>query len=325
MKPITCYPHTAAGFPALLSLNDFGLNNNLEQFLQWFTENRPDIDALVHEVGGVLIRNTGINNDQDFTSFVQVAIKDKALDYVSGNSPRMKLGGGVYTSTEFAADREIPIHNEMSYAADWPGKIYFCSIIPAATGGETPLANSHNIYQDLPEHIRNAFEQKQVAYIRNLHSGNGIGASWMDTFETDSRDQVSAVLRQSGTEFAWKSDGALWMRQVRPAIINHPRWNKKIWFNQVDEFHPSSNGEELYEAMLDLYGGDSSQFPMYAQFGDGTEIPMEYLNTVRTVIRNNTVSFPWQKGDIMYLDNIMLGHGRMPFTGERRTLVAMSK
>jgi hypothetical protein len=35
-------------------------------------------------------------------------------------------------------------------------------------------------------------------------------------------------------------------------------------------------------------------------------------------------SFNWQRGDVMVVDNVLATHGREPFTGERRILVAMS-
>jgi hypothetical protein len=164
-----------------------------------------------------------------------------------------------------------------------------------------------------------------VAYIRNLHGGIGIGASWQQTFETDSRETVTALLQQEDITYEWKADGSLWMKEVRPAILEHPVSKCKVWFNQADEFHPSSNGTELYEAMLLLYNQDINNFPMYATFGDGSAIPLDYLETIRQVIRENIVKFPWQKGDLLLLDNLMIGHGRMPYTGQRRTLVAMSK
>jgi alpha-ketoglutarate-dependent taurine dioxygenase len=32
----------------------------------------------------------------------------------------------------------------------------------------------------------------------------------------------------------------------------------------------------------------------------------------------------WSKGDVLMLDNITVAHGRQPFTGSRRILVAMA-
>ncbi|MFA0963361.1 TauD/TfdA family dioxygenase [Roseivirga sp. BDSF3-8] len=315
---------TKENLPHSLDLEEMGVKD-LNTFLQWYEENQETLQDLLNQYGGLLLRDTYIRQDDDFAQFSEIASKGSQLNYASGNSPRSKVLKGVYTSTEFPADRTIAIHNELSYTSSWPAKIYFCSILPAETGGETPLANSRMIYENLPEYIRNEFEQKGVAYIRNLHGGNGVGVSWMDTFETTDPAEAEDMMRNAGMEFRW-TDGTdnLWIRDVKDAVITHPVHGCKVWFNQADEFHPSSNGVEMYQAMLTLYGGDTSQFPLYAQFGDGTDIPLEYLDTIRKVIDDCIVTFPWQKGDLLLLDNIMVGHGRRPFTGKRRTLVAMS-
>ena len=37
------------------------------------------------------------------------------------------------------------------------------------------------------------------------------------------------------------------------------------------------------------------------------------------------VSFPWQHGDVLLVDNVLTAHGRNPFRGERKLLVAMGE
>ncbi|MDE5086943.1 MAG: TauD/TfdA family dioxygenase [Trichodesmium sp. St16_bin2-tuft] len=36
----------------------------------------------------------------------------------------------------------------------------------------------------------------------------------------------------------------------------------------------------------------------------------------------NAELFSWQEGDIVILDNYRMGHGRLPFTGERKVYIA---
>jgi len=36
------------------------------------------------------------------------------------------------------------------------------------------------------------------------------------------------------------------------------------------------------------------------------------------------VDVDWRTGDVLLVDNVLLAHGRRPFTGDRRVLVAMS-
>jgi len=40
-------------------------------------------------------------------------------------------------------------------------------------------------------------------------------------------------------------------------------------------------------------------------------------------LRAETVTFSWQRGDVLVLDHMLTAHGRRPFTGDRRVLVAM--
>lgn len=38
----------------------------------------------------------------------------------------------------------------------------------------------------------------------------------------------------------------------------------------------------------------------------------------------STHTFAWRRGDVMVVDHVLSTHGREPFTGERRILVAMA-
>ena len=65
--------------------------------------------------------------------------------------------------------------------------------------------------------------------------------------------------------------------------------------------------------------------PRNALYGDGAPIADAELDAVRAAIRSSTVSFPWQRGDILILDNMLVAHGRHAFSGERRIVVAMAR
>lgn len=64
------------------------------------------------------------------------------LEYTYRLTPRTKLGGKIYTATEYPADQFIPLHNENAYAETWTQKIMFFCVIQEKTGGETPIADS---------------------------------------------------------------------------------------------------------------------------------------------------------------------------------------
>ena len=59
-------------------------------------------------------------------------------------------------------------------------------------------------------------------------------------------------------------------------------------------------------------------------FADGSPIPGTIFYHIMDTLDANTIAFPWQKGDILVLDNVLSMHGRATFTGKRRVLTAMT-
>lgn len=48
------------------------------------------------------------------------------------------------------------------------------------------------------------------------------------------------------------------------------------------------------------------------------------VEAILTVYRQVQVSFPWQRGDVLMLDNLLVAHSRNPFVGPRKIIVAMA-
>ncbi|NET49525.1 MAG: TauD/TfdA family dioxygenase, partial [Merismopedia sp. SIO2A8] len=49
------------------------------------------------------------------------------------------------------------------------------------------------------------------------------------------------------------------------------------------------------------------------------------LDEIREVYQQASVSFLWQEGDVLLLDNMLVAHGRKPFVGTRKIVVAMAE
>jgi hypothetical protein len=65
--------------------------------------------------------------------------------------------------------------------------------------------------------------------------------------------------------------------------------------------------------------------PTNTYYGDGSPIEAAVLDVLRDIYRAEAVSFPWQEGDILMLDNMLAAHGRSPYSGPRKILVAMTE
>lgn len=79
----------------------------------------------------------------------------------------------------------------------------------------------------------------------------------------------------------------------------------------------------MREAMLQAF--EEEELPRNAYYGDGSSIETSVLDEIREVYQRASVSFPWQEGDVLLLDNMLVAHGRKPFVGTRKIFVAMTE
>jgi len=287
---------------------------------EWVRASRNRVEQRLLAHGALLFRGFGVTSAADFERVARAFTED-LLDYIEGSSPRTMLTDKVYTSTEYPPEYSISLHNELSYAHRWPGKLFFFCQTPASRGGETPLADGRHILKLLPPPVLHRFASKGVRYLRTMHDGRGPGLSWPTVFETTDRTAIEAYCREGGIDADWLPDGWLRTSQVRPAVIRHPGTGEQVWFNQADQWHPSNLGADLDAAISSV--SQPSEMPLYAEFGDGTPIDPADLDAVRRAADAASTSFPWAAGDVLVIDNTMVLHGRLPFSGPRRVLVSM--
>ncbi|MFD4941301.1 TauD/TfdA family dioxygenase [Streptomyces sp. NPDC058239] len=279
-----------------------------------------DVTELLTREKAVVFRGFGTSAESASYDMAADLLLPNRLAYVHGNSPRTKVGRNVYTSTEYPAEFEISMHNEMSYSHTWPRRILFCCAYPAATGGATPVLDGALWLASLDPEVRVAFASG-VRYTQNLHDGMGFGKSWQATFETEERDEVEAFLDGTGAQWRWAADGSLRIGRTAPATVEHPVTGTEVWFNQADQWHPAGVGEEaaLLAEML-----PEEELPQSVCFADGSPIPAEYITHIQETGLRQAVDVDWRRGDLLLVDNVAAAHGRRPYTGERRVLVAMS-
>lgn len=287
---------------------------------EWAAAHADRLSALIDEHGAVLLRGFDVPDRSDFEAFV-AELHPSLAEYDDGHTPRSAVGGGVYTSTEYPASQTIEQHSEMSYSRSAPQRVFFHCRRPATSGGATPIADNRRMLECLPELVRNAFLARRVRYLRNYY--DGIGLPWQRAFQSDERSVVERRLRHDRIEFEWSSGGGLRLRHDGPAVIRHPRTGKLVWFNQAHAFHTSSLPPGVRESVVATYGEEGA--PNHALFGDGSPIPNQMLAAVRRAYDEVKVEFPWQRGDILALDNVLVSHGRTPYGGEREVLVAMAE
>jgi hypothetical protein len=270
--------------------------------------------------GAVLLRGFAVFDAGQFEDSVRPLLGE-LMDYVEGASPRIELSPGVYTSTEYAPDQTVALHNELSYSHAWPGLVAFCCLQPAADGGATPIADSRAVLRRLSPELVERF-RGGVRYVRHMHSGKGAGVGWKTVFGTDDKEAAEQYCAEAGIDYEWLPGDTLKTSQVRPATAVHPETGEASWFNQAHQWHPSNAGPETEQALREVFG---DRLPMNVTFGAGDEIGPDDLAEIRQAYAAERIEFPWEQGDVMVVDNMLTAHGRTPFRGERRVVVAMGR
>jgi hypothetical protein len=294
-------------------------NNKELNLIEWLKENKLSIETCLHKSGGILFREFGLYSVSEFNKVVQ-SICPNLLDYVYRSTPRTKLGGKIYTATEYPSDRVIPMHNENSYSKNWPEKIFFFSIIVAYEGGETPIADSRKVYNKIDKTVREKFEKKGVLYVRNYT--RGIDLSWQEVFQTENKDEVNEFCKNHGIETIWNNQGPeLTTKQICQPTYVHPITKDSVWFNQAHLFHSSALEDRDRLSLIQELGEEN--LPRNTFYGDGKPIELHVLEHIRNIYEEEKIKFKWQKGDILMLDNVLTAHGRETFKGERKIAVAM--
>jgi alpha-ketoglutarate-dependent taurine dioxygenase len=287
----------------------------------WLGGNRQMLDRLLLEHRALLLRGFDIRTPDEFERLIKATSDGEMLEYKDRSSPRHEVLNRVYTSTDYPADQTIFPHNEGTYWQAWPLRLYFCCAHAPAEGGETPIADTRNIYRRLDPALRERFREKKVLYVRNYN--DGFGLTWQNVFQTDDREVVNDYCRRNDIEVEWKAGDRLKTRTVRQAIATHPMTGEEVWFNHATFFHVTTLAPSVREALLSEFAEED--LPTNTYYGDGTPIEPSALDELRALYLQEKIVFPWQEGDVMLLDNMSVAHGREPFAGFRQVLAGMAE
>jgi alpha-ketoglutarate-dependent taurine dioxygenase len=290
------------------------------ELASWAREHRGQLEDLLREHRALLFRGFEVPEMTDFEAFVAATSSSPPLEYKDRSTPRYSVGTSSYISTIYPREQSIHMHNESSYSPNWARNIYFHCRIAADRGGQTPIADVRRVYQRLDPALRQPFEERGILYVRNYN--RGFGMTWQESFQTEDRREVEARCRQQGMEFQWDGE-ALTTRRVRPAVRPHPESGEPLWFNHGAFFHVSSLEPQMRETLLAELG--EAHLPNNTYYGDGEPVPDAVMETIQAAYEAEKVLFDWQVGDVLWLDNMTVAHGREPYEGERKIVVAMTE
>ena len=285
--------------------------------IEWLRSNHEFVEEKIALHGGVLFRGFSVNTPQEFERVAAAICGDLFAEY--GDLPREDVAGKVYTSTPYPQDKSILYHNESAHLTMWPGKINFFCVIAPIVGGATPIVDCRKVYQGLDPEVRQKFAELGLLYVRNFC--DGLDVTWQRFFGTDDRAAVERSCGAQGMSCEWTGSGGLRVKQRCKAVLRHPRTGEMAFFNQVQLHHIYCLDPDVRQSLLSMFKPED--VPRHVYYGDGSAIEDCVMDHIGKTYEKYAVRFQWRQGDLVTLDNILTAHGRDPYVGPRKIVVAL--
>jgi D-xylose reductase len=228
-------------------------------------------------------------------------------------------------------DKPIPFHHELAQTPNPPKYIFFYCDTPPITGGETPLIDSTAVYRYArerhPEFVQDLVDCG-VRYTRIMPAvddpSSRIGRSYYNTYQVSTKAEVESILRNTpGVVYTWLPDDSLRVTtQPVPAIRLVSSTGS---YDNPSHVYQNTFSNSIIVAYLGWQDSlnDRLQTLHFGGAKDFVPLPHDVLDDIANFMQQNRVVYPWQKGDIMAVQNQLVMHSRNPCTGPRRVLASI--
>jgi hypothetical protein len=284
----------------------------------WVGDRRGELLAKAARHGAVLFRGFPTATAEDFDAFIAAFALPNFPYYESlSNAVRVNRTPRVFTANEAPPSVTIFLHHEMAQTPVYPSRLFFFCEQPAGTGGATPICRSDVLWDRLKDRCPQFAQDCEAKGLRYSHvmpaaddAKSGMGRSWQSTLHAATRDEAEARLRELGYSWEWQSDGGL--RATTPTLpaVRPLGDGRKSFFNQLIA---ASQGWKDYR-------NDPSKAVTH---GDGSPLDRDAALVAAELGEELSFDVPWQKGDVVLLDNFVTMHGRRTFTGTRKVLASL--
>jgi alpha-ketoglutarate-dependent taurine dioxygenase len=306
-------------FPLVITPPGNSIQNDVGAFKLWVSESSDALKALMIKHGAVLFRGFPVSSAELFEEMLDEA-EFKNMPYIGGAAPRKQVTSSrILTANESPATEKIPFHHEMAQVPSPPGYIFFYCVTASETGGATSILHSGEIYRALLE-ISPAFaekiEKQGVRYVRIMpfetDEVSPIGRSWKETFQCQTREEAEKVMAAAGTSWEWLDNGSV---RTETATLQAVRFDKetqqKVFFNAIVAVFSGWNDSRNIAELAVLTG-------------DGEYMDGDVIRQLMVEMEKRSINFPWEPGDVLWVNNYTVLHARQSFTGERRILASIA-
>lgn len=319
-----------------------------DRLCAWLRERAGWVQQSLLRHGALLLRGFDVADARGFEEVARAVAPALRADYLG--TPVRRLTEHVFPASELPGGYPIAPHCEMSYLRTPPSRVFFGCLEPPARGsGETPLADFRRVWRALEPALRERFARGGIAIVRSfVGPASRVRRRWQlerwdEFFATRERAEVERRCAAEGIGFTWTEDDGLRLRITQPVTRTHPESGETVWYNQFAAHHLASSAwtyPRIFRLRPTLHHlaywqlvrltvhlkrrSPSASLAYFCTYADGSPIPDADVQALLDTIWRHTVLVPWQRGDVLAIDNRAIAHGRMPFRGPRRVVACLA-
>ncbi|MDJ1171750.1 TauD/TfdA family dioxygenase [Roseofilum sp. BLCC_M154] len=332
--PLVIEPVKERSFPVLSKL--------VRENSDWFNQQRDTY-------GAILFRGFEVESGVQFQSILELLKVELEKYYHFGSAQRLRITDKVFTSSEAPPNLIVMPHNELNMVPIRPSVLaFFCQTKPDLYG-ETPILNTEKVFNDLFPSFQYKIANLAQKYVRFVPKSL-LGM----VFEKQSREEITKLLQNGGFYFDWKDDGSLYFECSYIPVFSHPRTGRlcfgisicdclvsREWYRSIlpryrlmKRIYYNFMPYKLYQMLEQIrtekatvVDDSTSQYSKLNTFFVGEEgnclklTEAEAKELGKAEWRNAAV-FPWEKGDLLVIDNLQVAHSRLNTRLPRKILTA---
>jgi len=259
------------------------------------------------------------------------------FSYTLGNvQGRTSLAPGIHKIGGAPKQVLVSGHSEAAYLSLSPRFLLFSCLKPSESGGETPIYNIKELEQtyletDAGRQMWSDVYNQGVVYVRNDVSRDNQGLApawenvgypfWQDRFQNMTRSEIVDMLESKGMIAYFDDQDTLHSEWHFGGLRPHPDSGEMVWMNQLYAMNGRYWRQHLDQTILSL---PLDARPLSSRIGSLdrsrqlTEEEYQIMDQAHFTVQE---TFDWEEGRVLFVDNFIYQHGRLPYEGERRCVV----
>lgn len=300
------------------------------------------LEGHLPKFGVVVVKGLPLSSPEDFSRLMH-STNMTLVDYVGGVTSRPEAASKVTPASTEPAHVSMEPHVDNPYWPVPPARLILFVGQAPKSGGQALVSDTRAMLRQLREQSPKVLAELERRHVRYEHfypdrdAPGPVITSWQDSLAKgcdarvgcNEKEIAEAAMRAKGFGFEWVK-GGLKRWEVVPPVVRHPVTGEEAWANMLTAMHCTvfDNHPEYPELNRppDARGEPCTlrgQMPYHTTYGDGANVPVADMHAVRKAQWNHSVSFDYEVGDLLAIDNYHAMHGRFSFQEPRELYLTM--